>query len=50
MGSNPSTIYWIDIEWTIFTLISIFCLKRPKINDKEDEDEVPFFKIDFTQV
>jgi len=38
MGSNPGTVYWIDMIF--FTLIcykncSDVSLKRPKINEKE---------------
>ena len=36
MGSNSSTIYWIDILSHIFVVkICNVCLKRPKINKKE---------------
>ena len=38
MGSNPGTVYWMEL--TFFTLICFknfidVCLKRPKINEKE---------------
>ena len=43
MGSNPSTIYWMDILSHIFVVkICIVCLKRPKINKKEGRVG-PFF-------
>ena len=36
MGSNPSTIYWMDIFSHIFVVkICNVCLKRLKINEKE---------------
>ena len=45
MGSNPGTIYWMDM--TLFTLICckkfIVCLKRPKINKREARVG-PFFE------
>ena len=35
-GSNPSTIYWMDIFSHIFVVkICNVCLKRLKINEKE---------------
>ena len=34
-GSNPSTVYWMDIFSHLFVLkICNVCLKRPKINEK----------------
>ena len=40
MGSNPDTIYWMELAF--FTLICSkncfdVCLKRPKINEKRPE-------------
>ena len=36
MGSNPSTVYWMDVFSHIFVVkICNVCLKRPKINEKE---------------
>ena len=36
VGSNPGTVYWIDIFSHIFVVkICNVCLKRPKINKKE---------------
>ena len=44
MGSNPGTIYWMDIFSHIFVVkICNVCLKRPKINKKEAEVG-PFLK------
>ena len=43
VGSNPSTVYWMDIFSRIFVVkICKVCLKRPKINEKEAENG-PFF-------
>ena len=36
MGSNPGTVYWMEIFSHIFVVkICNVCLKRPKINEKE---------------
>ena len=38
VGSNPSTIYWMDIFSHLFVvkIVMMFvCLKRPKITEKE---------------
>ena len=36
VGSNPGTIYWMEIFSHIFVVkICNVCLKRPKINEKE---------------
>ena len=36
MGSNPGTVYWMDIFSHVFVLkIVLFVWKRPKINEKE---------------
>ena len=36
MGSNPGTVYWMDIFSHIFVVkICNVCLKRPKINEIE---------------
>ena len=36
VGSNPGTIYWMDIFSHLFVVkICNVCLKRPKINKKE---------------
>ena len=44
MGSNPGTVYWMDIFSHIFVVkICNVCLKRPKINEKEAGVE-PFKK------
>jgi len=44
VGSNPGTIYWMDIFSHIFVAkIYNVCLKRPKINEKEAGVD-PFFK------
>jgi len=35
VGSNPSTVYWMDIFTHLFVVkICTVCLKRPKINKK----------------
>ena len=35
MGSNPSTVYWMDIFSHVFVVkICNVCLKIPKINEK----------------
>ena len=44
MGSNPGTVYWMEIFSHIFVVkICNVCLKRPKINEKE-AGVGPFFK------
>ena len=36
VGSNPGTVYWMEIFSHIFVVkICDVCLKRPKINEKE---------------
>ena len=36
MGSNPCAVYWMDIFCIDFVVkIVLFCMKRPKINEKE---------------
>ena len=35
VGSNPGTIYWMDIFHIFVVKICNACLKRPKINEKE---------------
>ena len=37
MGSNPGTVYWMDMSFFHIDLLlnCIVCLKRPKINVKE---------------
>ena len=36
MGSNPSTVYWMDVFSHIFVVkICNVCSKRPKTNEKE---------------
>ena len=42
MGSNPSTVYWMDLLSIDLLLKFIICLKRPKINEKEAGVD-PFF-------
>ena len=45
MGSNPGTVYWMDIFSHIFVVkICNVCLKRPKINKKEAGVGPFFFK------
>ena len=45
-GSNPSTVYWMDIFSHLFVLkICNVCLKRPKINEKGRD--WPIFKKSF---
>ena len=34
MGSNPGTVYWMDICSHVFVVNDV-CLKRPKINGEE---------------
>ena len=44
MGSNPSTVYWMDI-FHVYLLQKMLCLfDKTKINEKEAGDE-PFKKI-----
>ena len=48
MGSNPSTVYWMDIFSHIFVVkIVLFVGKRPKINEKE-AGVGPFLKREIT--
>ena len=44
MGSNPSTVYWMDLLSIDLLLKFIICLKRPKINEKEAGVDPFFFK------
>ena len=44
MGSNPSTVYWMDIfHIGIIVVKIVMFFKKTKINEKEAED-VPFKK------
>ena len=35
VGSNPGTVYWMDIFHIYLLWNCVVCLKRPKINQKE---------------
>ena len=46
MGSNPSTVYWMDIFPHIFVVKIVGCLfEKTKINEKEVGDGLFFVKI-----
>ena len=44
MGSNPRTVYWMEIFSQMFVVEMLFLIEKMKINEKEAGDG-PFLKL-----